>query len=188
MHNTWDRCKPDSTSTKQFSGETFHQCLGVSRGKCDSFQSNALKLNCKAFSVMWAPKLQHLNGRVTPHYSTYGVKDITNFRLELQNGPDAPLTTVAIHFDYAWPNSTWSNLYGVNVQCVHLGSNLLPKSRLSKHWAPDLVRVSPYIKLRSQGGQRGHQQWTWKVERWREQPNWVYPLGRSPYPMMETMH
>jgi hypothetical protein len=55
------------------------------------------------------------------------MQEIKKFRIEMQNGPDTPLTTVAVRFEYAWPNSTWSNLYGVNVQCVHLGSNLQPK-------------------------------------------------------------
>ena len=47
---------------------------------------------------------------------------------------------------------------GDGKQVAYWRSNLLQKRQLSKHWAPDLVRVSPYIKLRSQGGQRGHQE------------------------------
>ena len=128
MHNTWLRCKRDETQssmpTNKLSGESFQQCLKVAQGQCDSYQSNAM--GCQAYSVMWAPKLQHLNGNVIPQYTNHGMQEIKKFRIEMQNGPDTPLTTVAVRFEYAWPNSTWSNLYGVNVQCVHLGSNLQP--------------------------------------------------------------
>ena len=123
--SSWRYCMSDppkyGNDNYYLSGENYQGCIGAGRAACDAQKTGV----CSGFMVAWAPSNKYLNGAAVPKMASHGAT-IRGLRMELSI-PQPALSSIVIRFEYKWPNSTWSNLNGVNIQCVHLGASIEPQ-------------------------------------------------------------